>query len=82
MDELAAVGGELTQQLLSNAAYMEASKQAIAAAYRVPGESAHPHFMTVDFGFVRSGDGSLAPKLVELQAFPSIFGYQDVLSRQ
>jgi hypothetical protein len=82
MGELAAAGSELTHQLLGNAAYMEASRQAVPAAYRVPGDSAHPNFMTVDFGFVRSGDGSLAPKLVELQAFPSIFGYQDVLSRQ
>ena len=82
MDELADAGRELTDQLLGNATYMDVSKRAIPAAYRVPGESAHPHFMTVDFGFVRSADGSLEPKLVELQAFPSIFGYQDVLSRQ
>ena len=38
--------------------------------------------MTVDFGLVRNSDGSLSPKLVELQAFPSIFGYQDILARQ
>jgi hypothetical protein len=38
--------------------------------------------MTVDFGLVRNPDGSLTPKLVELQAFPSIFGYQDLLSHQ
>jgi len=38
--------------------------------------------MTVDFGLVRNSDGTLSPKLVELQAFPSIFGYQDLLSRQ
>ncbi len=82
MDELAAAGSELTHQLLGNAAYMEASRQAVPAAYRVPGDSPHPNFMTVDFGLVRSADGSLTPKLVELQAFPSIFGYQDVLSRQ
>jgi len=82
MDELAAAGTELINQLLGNAAYMEASRQAVPAAYRVPGDSPHPNFMTVDFGFVRSADGSLTPKLVELQAFPSIFGYQDVLSRQ
>jgi hypothetical protein len=82
MDELAAAGSELTHQLLGNAAYMEASRQAVPAAYRVPGDSPHPNFMTVDFGLVRSADGSLTPKLVELQAFPSIFGYQDALSRQ
>ena len=38
--------------------------------------------MTVDFGLVRNSDGALTPKLVELQAFPSIFGYQDILARQ
>ena len=34
----------------------------------------HPHFMTVDFGLVRGEEGELEPKLVEMQAFPSIFG--------
>ena len=38
--------------------------------------------MTVDFGLVRNEEGRLAPKLVELQAFPSIFGYQDVLCEE
>jgi hypothetical protein len=38
--------------------------------------------MTVDFGLVRNHDGKLSPKLVELQAFPSIFGYQELLARQ
>src|SRR5260370_21491533 len=38
--------------------------------------------MNVASGLVRSSDGSLNPKLVELQAFPSIFGYQDILARQ
>jgi len=38
--------------------------------------------MTADFGFVRGEDGKLHPKLVELQAFPSIFGYQDIVSAE
>jgi hypothetical protein len=38
--------------------------------------------MTVDFGLIRNPEGTLSPKLVELQAFPSIFGYQDILARQ
>ncbi len=38
--------------------------------------------MTVDFGLVREPDGRLSPKLVEMQAFPSIFGYQDLLAQQ
>ena len=82
MNELAGAGADLTHQLLDNPAYMQASNQTIPEQYLVPNESAHPNFMTVDFGFIRNSDGTLAPKLVELQAFPSIFGYQDILARQ
>jgi hypothetical protein len=82
MNELAEAGAELTHQLLNNPAYMQASNQTIPEQYRVPNESVHPNFMTVDFGLIRNPDGSLTPKLVELQAFPSIFGYQDILAHQ
>ncbi|MEO6805783.1 MAG: hypothetical protein ABI286_07100 [Edaphobacter sp.] len=82
LDELAEDGAILTRQLLDNPAYREASNQTIPAAYNVPNENPIPNFMTVDFGLTRNPDGSLTPKLVELQAFPSIFGYQDTLSRQ
>ena len=80
LDEMVTAGAELTHQLLGNAEYMRRSEAAIPARYRVPGEDAHPHFMTVDFGLVREADGTLSPRLVELQAFPSVFGYQAVLS--
>src|SRR5271155_5798760 len=82
LDELTRIGAELTHQLLDNPAYMQASNQTIPAQYLVPNENPHPNFMTVDFGLVRNPDGTLSPKLVELQAFPSIFGYQDILARQ
>ena len=79
---LSRVGMELTKQLLENPEYMRASAEAVPDRWRVPGESAQPHFMTVDFGLVRSVGGALEPKLVELQAFPSVLGYQDVLARE
>ncbi len=82
MDELAETGATLTHQLLDNPDYMQASNETIPNQYRVPNEDSHPNFMTVDFGLVRNSDGSLSPKLVELQAFPSIFGYQDILASQ
>src|SRR6267154_1724401 len=82
LNELAHTGAELTHQLLNNPAYLQASNQTIPEQYRVPNENPIPNLMTVDFGLVRNPDGSLTPKLVELQAFPSIFGYQDILSRQ
>jgi hypothetical protein len=82
MDELADTGAILTHQLLGNLTYLRATEQAVPAKYRVPNDNPIPNFMTVDFGLVRNSDGSLQPKLVEMQAFPSIFGYQDLLSRQ
>ncbi|WP_158941982.1 hypothetical protein [Granulicella sp. S190] len=82
MDELSQTGAALTHQLLDNPAYMQASEQCVPAQYRMPNENPQPNFMTVDFGLTRNPDGTLIPKLVELQAFPSIFGYQDMLARQ
>jgi hypothetical protein len=82
MNELADTGAVLTHQLLDNPAYLQATEQAVPAKYRVPNDNPIPNFMTVDFGLVRNSDGSLQPKLVEMQAFPSIFGYQDILAPQ
>ena len=82
LNQLAEIGATLTHQLLDNPDYLQASKQTIPEQYCVPNENPIPNFMTVDFGLVRNSDGSLSPKLVELQAFPSIFGYQDILASQ
>lgn len=80
LEELAETGRVLTERLLGNADYLAAAERSIPAGYRVAGVSAHPHFMTADFALVRGADGSLEPRLVELQAFPSVFGYQAVLA--
>ncbi len=74
-------GSALTYQLVGDARYLEQAKAAVPAKYDVPGQGKHPHFMTADFGLVRSTDGELQPKLVELQAFPSIFGFQPGFAR-
>ncbi len=82
IDEMASAGMALTKQLVDSPAYMQSSSLAVPAAYRVPNESRHPNFMTVDFGVVRNPDGSLSPRLVELQAFPSMYGYQAILCQE
>lgn len=46
----------------------------------VPGDSPHPMFLVVDFGVCESYDGSLEPKLIEIQGFPSLFYYQLLLA--
>ena len=51
------------------------AREAIPDGLAVPGESAHPNFLVVDFGICTEG-GRLVPRLIELQAFPSLFGFQ------
>src|SRR5262249_49673501 len=39
-----------------------------------------PHFLAIDLGIVRGEDGSLEPRLIELQGFSSLYGMQLVQS--
>ncbi len=80
LDEMAAQGACLARTLMGNAEYLAAARQAIPNGYRVACETPHPHFLTADFALVRFPDGKLAPRLVEIQAFPSVYGFQSVFS--
>jgi hypothetical protein len=78
---MAADGKELIRQLVESPEYRARSEESIPAEFKVPHESPHPMFIQVDFGLVRDASGALQPKLVELQAFPSLYAYQPVLAR-
>ena len=81
LERMAADGKELIRQLVDNPDYRARSEESIPAEFKVPNESPHPMFIQVDFGLVRDASGALQPKLVELQAFPSLYAYQPVLAR-
>ena len=51
---------------------------AIPEGFEVPDESAHPNFHVIDFAICAEGQ-RLVPRLIELQAFPSLFGFQLLL---
>src|SRR5882724_6362438 len=51
---------------------------AVPKGLEVPNESAHPTVLVIDFGICAEGD-RLIPRLIELQAFPSLFGFQLLL---
>jgi hypothetical protein len=74
-------GKALIRQLVENPEYRARSEASIPAKFRVPNESPHPMFIQVDFGLVRDSEDELQPKLVELQAFPSLYAYQPVLAQ-
>ena len=80
IDRMAADGEALIRQLVDNPAYRAKSDEAVPAEFKVPNEPPHPMFVQVDFGLVRGAGGELQPKLVELQAFPSLYAYQGPLA--
>ena len=82
MDRIAATGADLVKQLMANAEYRRASDGAIPPAFNAPGEGDHPIWLQVDFGLVREPDGRLGPRLVELQGFASLYGFQRAFAQQ
>ena len=81
LDRMAADGNELIRQLVDNPSYRAKSDEAVPPEFKVPNEAPHPMFAQVDFGLVRDPSGELQPKLVELQAFPSLYAYQCYLAQ-
>jgi len=51
---------------------------AVPQGLEVPNESAHPNFLVVDFAICEQ-ENRLVSRLIELQAFPSLFGFQLLL---
>ncbi|MGB8260948.1 MAG: hypothetical protein WCE75_11380 [Terracidiphilus sp.] len=80
LDQMASEGAGLSGALMADSAYLDAARLAIPSGYAVAAETDHPHFLTADFALVRDEQGELAPRLVEIQAFPSVYGYQAVLA--
>jgi len=48
---------------------------------RVPNEDEHSKFIQFDFGICLDENGEPTPKLIELQGFPSLYCYQDLLGK-
>jgi hypothetical protein len=80
VEAMAREGADLIRQL-TTPEYQQIAKQAVPPQYDVPGEPDHPLFIQVDFGLVRESPGQIAARLVEIQAFPSLYAYQPVLSQ-
>jgi hypothetical protein len=81
LDRMAEDGKELIRQLVESPEYISRSNASIPEEFRVANEPAHPMFVQVDFGLVRGANGELQPKLVELQAFPSLYAYQVAMAQ-
>lgn len=55
---------------------MELTQNSIPKDMNVPGEDAHTQFLVFDFGVCQNAAGELEPQLIEMQGFPTLFGFQ------
>lgn len=61
------------------------TSRAIPVKENVPNENDHAHMIAFDFGVCVNADNELEPQLIEMQGFPTLFGFQvfypDILRR-
>lgn len=58
------------------------TEAAIPAGLQVPNEDGHPLFLALDFAVCAGPNGKLMPQLIELQGFPSLYGFEDWLAHK
>ena len=81
MQAMEQAGKEIIVQLVENEEYQRLATAMIPREFNVPCESPRPLFAAVDFGLVDDGGGNIVPKLIEMQGFPSLFGFEPVQSQ-
>ncbi|TWF41224.1 glutathionylspermidine synthase [Chitinophaga polysaccharea] len=84
----AALGSKLVQaceeivEVLLRPDFKTITQDAIPPALKVPRENEHPHFIVIDFAVCKTASGELVPQLIELQGFPTMLAFQEVMARQ
>ena len=79
--QMAEAGAEMSQQLAGDTAYLQAVDRFIPEQFRAAAPTDKPLFIQADFGVVRTDGGTLEPRLVEIQGFPSLYAYQIELAQ-
>lgn len=62
--------------------YLKQSDKAIPKNLFAPNEPKRPQVLAVDFAVCKNEIDEFTPQLIELQAFPSLFFWQDILAKQ
>lgn len=65
---------------LQTAEFRKHAKNSIPHGLSVPHETVNPVFLQIDFGICKDLHRNLIPQLIELQGFPSLYGYQAFLN--
>lgn len=56
--------------------FLALTERAIPAGEKVPNENKQSHMIAFDFGVCINDEGELEPQLIEMQGFPTLFGFQ------
>ena len=65
--------------IITDPKFKELTKNAIPKRLQVQGENHHSHFIAFDFGICINEAGEYEPQLIEMQGFPTLFGYEVLL---
>jgi hypothetical protein len=68
-------------EVISAPDFKEKTQKFILPQFETPNEGDHNLFLQYDFGICQLEDGTLVPKLIELQGFPTLYFYQDMVAR-
>ncbi len=61
---------------LQSPEFMNHATSAIPKGLSVPNETPHTTFLQIDFAIATDESGKIVPRLIELQGFPSLYGFQ------
>lgn len=67
---------EAIVDIIAKPDFKERTQRAIPENENVPDENDHTDFIAFDFGICENENGDLEPQLVEMQGFPTLFGFQ------
>ena len=79
LKEKLVLAGEEILKTIFDPDFKELTKRAIPQKWNVANETSHPHFIALDFAICKDEQGNISPKLIELQGFPSLYGFQSFL---
>ena len=80
-DEMVEASLEIFRQLSTPAA-LQRSLAAVPQRFDVPGCDDLPVFAVTDFAVAQGPDGTFVPRLIELQAFPTLYAFQVAQSEE
>ena len=62
--------------LVKKESFREMTKNAIPPDEYIPGKEGFPQMICFDFGVCKDAEGNLIPQLIEMQGFPTMYGFQ------